>query len=174
MFDFRRITLFCLEKRLSKHKMTMFSKNLGGAWPLCPTASLRLWLQIGLTNTSRCVSGSTVVKIFFYALSYRTNGPRLLQNSWSQRTCQLNTRGVTQLTFCSTEYLWHWLQCRLYSLVFTPYLTHKKQQERDLGWTKVPYSRGGQIAARRPNVARGSIHEKSSKLKFPPTYYSKY
>jgi len=25
MFDFRRITLFCLEKRLSKHKMTIFS-----------------------------------------------------------------------------------------------------------------------------------------------------
>ena len=36
MFDFRRITLFCLEKRLLKHKMTMFSKNLGGAWPLLP------------------------------------------------------------------------------------------------------------------------------------------
>jgi len=30
MFDFRRITLFCLEKRLLKHKMTIFSKNLGG------------------------------------------------------------------------------------------------------------------------------------------------
>jgi len=30
MFNFRRITLFCLEKRLSKHKMTIFSKNLGG------------------------------------------------------------------------------------------------------------------------------------------------
>ena len=30
MFDFRRITLFCLEKRLSKHKMTIFSKNFGG------------------------------------------------------------------------------------------------------------------------------------------------
>jgi len=28
MFDFRRITLFCLEKRLSKHKVTIFSKNL--------------------------------------------------------------------------------------------------------------------------------------------------
>jgi len=25
MFDIRRITLFCLEKRLSKHKMTIFS-----------------------------------------------------------------------------------------------------------------------------------------------------
>jgi len=30
MFYFRRITLFCLEKRLSKHKMTMFSKIWGG------------------------------------------------------------------------------------------------------------------------------------------------
>jgi len=37
MFDFRRITLFCLEKRLSKHKMTIFSKNLGRAMaPLAP------------------------------------------------------------------------------------------------------------------------------------------
>jgi len=25
------------------------------------------------------------------------------------------------------------------SLAFTPYLTHKKQQETDLGWTKVPH-----------------------------------
>ena len=36
MFDFRRITLFCVEKRLSKQKMTVFSKNLAGArllWP---------------------------------------------------------------------------------------------------------------------------------------------
>ena len=36
MFDFRRITLFCLEKCLSKHKMTIFSKNLGGHGPFCP------------------------------------------------------------------------------------------------------------------------------------------
>jgi len=34
MFDFRRIILFCLEKRLSKHKMTIFSKNLGRAMAL--------------------------------------------------------------------------------------------------------------------------------------------
>jgi len=31
MFDFRRITLFCLEKHVSKLKMTIFSKNLEGA-----------------------------------------------------------------------------------------------------------------------------------------------
>jgi len=36
MFDSRRITLFCLEKRLSKHKMTIFSKNFVGVWPLWP------------------------------------------------------------------------------------------------------------------------------------------
>ena len=36
MFDFRRMTLFCLEKRLSKHKMTIFSKHLKGACPLWP------------------------------------------------------------------------------------------------------------------------------------------
>jgi len=37
MFDFRRIILFCLAKRLSKHKMTIYSKNFGnGPWPLCP------------------------------------------------------------------------------------------------------------------------------------------
>ena len=36
MLDVRRITLFCLEKRLSKHKMTIFSKNLGRPWPLWP------------------------------------------------------------------------------------------------------------------------------------------
>jgi len=32
MYDFRRITLFCMEKRLSMHKMTVFSKHFG-AWP---------------------------------------------------------------------------------------------------------------------------------------------
>jgi len=30
MFDFRRITLFCSEKRLSKHKWLYFPKNLRG------------------------------------------------------------------------------------------------------------------------------------------------
>jgi len=36
MFDFRRITLFCLEKHLSKHTMSIFSKNLGGHDPFAP------------------------------------------------------------------------------------------------------------------------------------------
>jgi len=43
VYDFRRITLFCLEKRLSKHKMTIFSKNLGGHGLFGPPW-LRLWL----------------------------------------------------------------------------------------------------------------------------------
>jgi len=39
MFDFRRITLFCLEKRLSKYKMTICSKNLWGMAPLTALAT---------------------------------------------------------------------------------------------------------------------------------------
>jgi len=43
MFDFRRITLFCLEKRLSKHNITIFSKNLGVHDPIGhPLATLML------------------------------------------------------------------------------------------------------------------------------------
>jgi len=34
ILDFRPITLFFLEKRLSKRKITIFSKNWGRAWPL--------------------------------------------------------------------------------------------------------------------------------------------
>jgi len=37
-FDFIRIGLFCLEKRLSNHKITIFSKNVGGPWLLWPTS----------------------------------------------------------------------------------------------------------------------------------------
>jgi len=33
MFDFRGITLFCLDKRLSNHKMAIFSKHFGGHGP---------------------------------------------------------------------------------------------------------------------------------------------
>ena len=36
MFDFRLMTLFCLEKHLPKHKMTIFSKNFWEAWSLGP------------------------------------------------------------------------------------------------------------------------------------------
>ena len=54
MSDFRRIALFCLEKRLSKHKMTMFSKNFGGAWPLWPH------LAAPMSGTT---SGSAVARV---------------------------------------------------------------------------------------------------------------
>jgi len=42
MFDFSRITLFRLEKHLSKHKMTIFSKNFGGHGPFAVLPWLRL------------------------------------------------------------------------------------------------------------------------------------
>jgi len=34
ILDFRQITLFCLGYRLSRHKMTISSKNLGSRGPL--------------------------------------------------------------------------------------------------------------------------------------------
>jgi len=40
LFDCRRITLFCLEKRLSNHKVTIFPKILGGM------ASFPPWLHL--------------------------------------------------------------------------------------------------------------------------------
>jgi len=50
MLDFRRITLFCSDKCLLKHKMTMFSKNWGVAMAPSPldtpmlTAVLVIWV----------------------------------------------------------------------------------------------------------------------------------
>jgi len=41
MVDFRRIALVCLEKRLSKHKMNIFSENFGGHGPFSPP-----WLRL--------------------------------------------------------------------------------------------------------------------------------
>jgi len=45
MFDFRRVTLCCFEKRLSKHKTTVCSKYLGGHGPF-GSPWLRIWLRI--------------------------------------------------------------------------------------------------------------------------------
>ena len=39
VFDFRRITLFCLEKRLSKHAITIVSKIWGDMAPFAPLAT---------------------------------------------------------------------------------------------------------------------------------------
>jgi len=47
MVNFRRITLFCLEKRLPKHKTTILSKNLGGHDPFDPP-----WLRLRFDPTS--------------------------------------------------------------------------------------------------------------------------
>jgi len=48
MLDFRRITLLCLDKRLSQHKMHIFYKHLEGA-----KAPLPPWLRLCFLNGSR-------------------------------------------------------------------------------------------------------------------------
>jgi len=76
MFDFRRITLFCLEKRLSKHKMTIFSKNSeGDVAPLPHTGyaygseSFYLFDRRSCFEQSDCQSRHGTVEIGFTALS---------------------------------------------------------------------------------------------------------
>jgi len=64
-------------------KLTLLSKLISASYKL----ALLIYQYVP--------AGSTVVKVFFCALGCRSNGLRLLQNSWSQRTCQLNTRGIT-------------------------------------------------------------------------------
>jgi len=68
MFDYRRITLFCLEKRFSKHKMTIFSKNFGGHGPFGPPGyayggTLKLSLSPG-AGDPRYATASSVVYFF--------------------------------------------------------------------------------------------------------------
>jgi len=57
MLDFRRITLFYLEKRLSKHKMTIFSKNLGGMAPFAPPSYAYATVLVPLPITANFVPG---------------------------------------------------------------------------------------------------------------------
>jgi len=52
MYDVKRITLFCLEKRLSRNKMIIFSKNLGDHGPFAPPGyayATHLRNRIGIT-----------------------------------------------------------------------------------------------------------------------------
>jgi len=61
MFDFRRITLICMEKRFSKHKKTVFAKHFGGHGPFAPPW-LRLCSEPKLQ--SRLLSSQKKIKIF--------------------------------------------------------------------------------------------------------------
>jgi len=67
MFNFRRITLFCLEKRFSKHKMAIFSKNWGGHGSIGLAPPLENFLRTPLIPHQSCM---TQCLIFFALISY--------------------------------------------------------------------------------------------------------
>jgi len=63
MFDLRRITLFCLEKRLSKHKMSIFSKKCcGGNGPFAPPW-VRLCIEMFCAKATLQTSDSSVIPV---------------------------------------------------------------------------------------------------------------
>jgi len=65
------------------------------------------------------------------------NGRRLLQNNWIKEHPNL-TWAVLQTISSLLLGISAALATVRVSLAFIPYLTNKKQQERNLGWTKVP------------------------------------
>jgi len=100
MFDIRRITWFCFEKRLSKHKMTICSKNLGGPWPLWPPPGYAYVVMSALKNFP--------LKILNFSRLWKT---WLLSNAASLLT-------ATRLSATQAVYglwkmmLWHFKQSR--------------------------------------------------------------
>jgi len=64
MFDCRRITTFCLEKRLSKHKMTIFSKNLRDPWPLCLPLATPMSHRYAVTNDETTSRVNVVILVY--------------------------------------------------------------------------------------------------------------
>jgi len=62
MFAFRRIMLFCSEKCLSKHKMTIFSK-IWGPWPFCsPLATPMFGLPLTAVTKNQIKKDNSSVK----------------------------------------------------------------------------------------------------------------
>jgi len=45
VFDFRRATVFCLKRRFSKHKMTIYARNCGGMASLTPSGHAYGYVQ---------------------------------------------------------------------------------------------------------------------------------
>ena len=64
MFDCRRITTFCLGKRLSKHKMTVFSKNLRDPWPLLHHAATAMSHRYAVTNYEATSRVNVVILVY--------------------------------------------------------------------------------------------------------------
>ena len=76
ILDFRRITLFCWEKRFSKHKMTIFSKHLGGNGSFAPPCYAYGRCDIDLQWT-QCFTGPYCVNQTFAYVHLRGNKSKL-------------------------------------------------------------------------------------------------
>jgi len=102
MFKFRRITLYCLEKRLSKHKMTILSKNLGGMAPLAPPGYVYVLAPLRKFSayaTGRAYLLPRAAWIVHYCWRTANNNwfyPKILpffnyEEDWLLLTCNLST-----------------------------------------------------------------------------------
>jgi len=82
MLNFWRITRFCLEKRLSKHKITKFSKKLGGMASLAPHGYAYAFPPLGNFLRTPLAGGNRIINCHRQTNRNRHNWS-IWHNTWS-------------------------------------------------------------------------------------------
>ena len=121
MFDFRRITLFCLEKRLSKHKMTIFSKNLGRSIVLLAApgyaydGTSQRYTVLNLNTICSCHLTPVVSKLFYrspdhlFTFSIAMEGPlhlKPLEQNLNKVCVVVQTQAICNCRITATAVIW--------------------------------------------------------------------
>ena len=106
MFDFRRITLFCLEKRLLKHKMTIFSQNLRGHGPFAPPG-----YDYGFNTSGMCVKNNTSIYVARTSRNKKsTTWISIVACCHSVKLCTLAARPFQSQQSGALTRIWRWCQ----------------------------------------------------------------
>jgi len=106
MFDFRRITLFCLEKRLLKHKMTIFSQNLRGHGPFAPPG-----YDYGFNTSGMCVKNNTSIYVARTSRNKKsTTWISIVACCHSVKLCTLAARPFQSQQSGALTGIWRWCQ----------------------------------------------------------------
>jgi len=119
MLDIRQMRLFCLEYRLSKHKMTICSENLRGHGPSAPPLTTpvtgshhcRSFISINLADNFHCNSAESKIVLVFsktFALvvcsSSQNSNSSLKSPAWIYLTkTSYSVYEVTSIDSCTTK-----------------------------------------------------------------------
>jgi len=133
MFDFR-ITLFCLEKRLSKHKMTYVLKIWGWAWPLWPILATPMFTPRWTLGFTWWIFATPLLlnSVNNAILLNDTNGPLLRFRVRTTQSCSVyfQMQSLSLAVFCTGN----WAAQTLFVFVTSLYFFALRQpwKERNL------------------------------------------